>query len=114
MIFHFFFWNRHFHHFFIFLPPSERGFPRQDAPPEWCCVAFSPSMAEVDHPGGQAGQDRSEAERSWWRCGGFVGPVAQWDGILWWEFCGNFVVVLDVVDVETQAFCFFFFPNSVS
>lgn len=29
----------------------------KDAPPEWCCVAFSPSMAEVDHPGGQAGQD---------------------------------------------------------
>eukprot|EP00434_Breviolum_minutum_P002487 symbB.v1.2.002199.t2/scaffold96.1/size336774/16 len=36
--------------------PVETG--NKEAAPEWCCVAFSPAMSEVDHPGGQAGQDR--------------------------------------------------------
>jgi hypothetical protein len=48
------------------------------------------------------------------RSGAGDGPgvlLAPWPSGM--EFCGgNFVVVLDVVDVETQAFCFF--PNSVS
>jgi len=35
--------------------PVETG--NKEAAPEWCCVAFSPAMSEVDHPGGQAGQD---------------------------------------------------------
>lgn len=30
--------------------------PMTKEPSEWCCIAFSP-LAEVDHPGGHAGQD---------------------------------------------------------
>ena len=48
--------------------PVESG--NKEAAPEWCCVAFSPAMSEVDHPGGQAGQD-------WHRCWSYVEKVAR-------------------------------------